>query len=329
MRRAIYSNRPDAWKRICDHPDICIAPRRLIKIIHASTNTPVVATEDLAKTPTWLWLNDAVTEGTALLYWRVSSYKFDSDKARRLARLASISRNVYLVDVTPFCGGIETIYGTWRYIDRGIIGYQHQYAFAGDHAEMHNGEVVPSLDPGLNAWKIAPHCILERSPIRRNRRIVDCSYDKKEHDAYQQKRETLFATKKTPQPILTALADTVHAFETRRDAVLAEAVPGSMIIVNLDSYAKWYRAHGMESSTYAKPADVSQCQSIVFAEPPIIYPFRRIHIEAQAPDDCKVVDVRGDAKVDTFLGDRTDKETGGIDQFCKLLSEEHANLSNR
>lgn len=327
MKRVVYSGAADAWMRIDHSPEVCILPRRLISVLRRTMACNLVATEDLSRTPTWLWLNEAVQEGTALFYVRVSSYKFDSDKARRLERLAEISRNVYLVDVTPFCGNIMNLYDTWRFIDRSILGYQHHYAFAGGHHEVYNDRVVSSLDPQLNASKIAPHCILDRNPILEKRSTIDVRSSKIERDQYIEKREALFASKRSPQPILTGLADLVHSFDSRRSAVLDVANKNDLIIVNLDSYAKWYRDRGLNAATYSKPNEVQSYARIVFAEPPIIYPFRRIHIEADAGLDCEAIEICGDNKVDSFLSNRSNDELGSINDFCRLLREEHESLS--
>jgi len=326
MIRAVYSGRSDAWNLMDGEPEICIAPRRMMK--EYSGVCPLVAVEDLSKTPTWLWLNEAIQEQTALLYVRVSSYKFDSDKARRLERLAMISRNVFLLDVTPFCAGIETLYDTWRYIDRSILGYQHHYACAGAHYEVFDGGIVPSLDLRLNAHKIAPHCQLESSPVRPNRTAQTVAPTDKEAALYASRREEMFARHKTPQPIVTRLADTVHAFESRRNHVMDISTDKDIVIVNIDSHAKWYRDNGRDVMTYSKPRGASSYARAVFAEAPIVYPHRKIHIEADLAHDCEVIDVHGDCKVDAYLWGRIDTAMQEIDLFCNELRSEHARLSN-
>lgn len=310
MLKVLYTN------RICDFSaEVTIAPKRACRNLKNS-----VPVEDLTKTPTWLKLNEQVQPGTSLLFVNVSQYyKVNSEKARHLERLAEISRNVHLLDVTPFCESIASLYITWRYIDRNILGYQHHYAFAGGHAERHGDKIVSSLDFDLNVTKIAPHCRIEKNPVRDNRRTVKCEYDASENKAYRDYRERLFATKKTPQPIITGLADLVHAFESRRK--LAESFPGAVIIANLDTYAQHYRQRGFAAGTYAKPPDVTQANRIVFAEPPIVYTHRRLHIEMSAPVDCEVIDVRGDSKVDYYLGGRIDQETHDVGLFCRKLIE--------
>lgn len=255
-----------------------------------------------------------------MLFVNVSQYyKVNSEKARCLDRLAEISRNVHLLDATPFCESIESLYITWRYVDRQILGYQHHYAFAGGHAERHGDKIVSSLDFDLNVSKIAPHCRIEKNPVRENRRVVRCEHTLAERQAYRDNRERLFATKKTPQPIITELADLVHAFDSRWKVV--ESFRGAIVIVNLDSYAHRYRQRGFVAGTYAKPPNVTQAKKIVFAEPPIVYTHRRLHIEMAAPVDCEIIDVRGDAKIDDYLGGRIDQETRDVGLFCRKLIE--------
>lgn len=300
--------------------DIQIAPKTVAKAMPRC-----YAVEDLDKTPTWLELNERVGKTTHLLLNRVSSYyKVNSEKARRLSRLAETASDVSMVDVTPFCESIESLYMTWRYIDRTILGYQHHYAFAGGHYEKHGDKIVSSLDFDLNASKIAPHCELRKSPVRSNRQVITCKYTDEEQQEYQEKRASLFSTKKSPQPIITGLADLVHAFETRRKAILDCSSGNTLVVVNVNSYARWFKDRGRNACTYAKSVDPSAFDRIVFAEPPIVYTYRRLHIESKASDDCEVVDVRGDSKVDTYLCDRIAKETGDIGRFCRILKEKQS-----
>lgn len=311
MNRVVYSNRFPAVDAIV------IAPKRLGRQF-----VGCVSIEDITKTPTWLSLNERIQENTPLCFVMSSSYyKVNSVKARCLERLAEISRNVTLFDVTPFCESIESLYVTWRYVDRSILGYQHYYAYAGGHAEQHGDKIVSSLDYDLSVAKIAPHCRIEKNPVRSKRHVIDCQYTASEHRAYQEARSHLFATKKTPQPIVTALSDLVHSFETRRNAVLSAITDDSVVITNLAGYAEHYRKHGLRAGTYAKPPDVCNANQIVFAEAPVVYTYRRLHIEMAAPHGCEIVDVRGDAKIDTFLGERTDQETGNVRKFCDKLIE--------
>lgn len=300
--------------------DIQIAPKKL-----AAKLPRCYAVEDLNKTATWLELNERISNQTRLVFNRVSSYyKVNSDKARRLERLSEMSKSVSMIDVTPFCESIESLYMTWRYIDRSILGYQHHYAFAGGHYEKHGNKVVSSLDFDLNASKIAPHCKLAKSPIRDKRSIVECQYTSCEHGMYDKQRDVLFSTKTTPQPIITGLADLVHSFETRRSAALDCSTGNSLVVVNVNSYAKWFKDRGRNCCTYAKPVDSSPFDRIVFAEPPIVYTYRRLHIESQARLDCEIIDVRGSSKLDRYLSDRIATETGDIGRFCRILKEKQS-----
>lgn len=297
--------------------DVHIAPKCLCAKLKKAY--PI---ENLADTEVWLTLNERVRYGASVVFNRVSSYyKVNSDKARRLERLAQASGNVRIIDVTPFCESIESLYMSWRYIDRTILGYQHHYAFAGGHYEKHGEKIVSSLDFDLNASKIAPHCELRKSPVRNNRSVVYCEYSPSELDEYDKQRELLFSTKKTVQPIITRLADIVHAFETRRNATLDCSTGNALIVVNVNSYAQWFNDRGRVACTYANPIDCGKFDRIVFGEPPIVYTHRRLHIESKAHDDCEIIDVRGNAKVDGYLCDRIAKETGDIGRFCRILKE--------
>lgn len=303
-----------------DSQGLVFGPRAM-----SSKCNSLIAIEDIDKTPTWLRINNIIGRGSPITLLNVSHYKVESDKARRLAWIAETSGNVTLVDAVPFYGSIDNLYLPLRYVSRDILGYQHHYAFAGGHAEIHEGKIVSAHDYQLNAKKLAPHCTITSNPLKRSR-VIECVYSDEELRAYQDYRNSLFATKTTAQPIITGLADLMHGTTTRRNVVLDSVPKDGIVVVNLESYAATYRSHGVRAGTYSKRPDVSNASSIVFAEPPIVYTHRRIQIEASAPPTVEIIDITGNSKIDSFLFGRIMEERNNISRFCEALL--NASLSN-
>lgn len=320
--RVIYSNRAEAFREVCSAPEIYLAPKERLVVLQKCVPCKVTAVEDIDKTDTWLWLNEAVQRGTPIIYERVARYyKMTSDKARKLSRLADVSGNVSIVDIVPFCEDIKMLYMTWRYIDRAILGHAHFYAFAGGHAEMFGDQIVGSLDSLLLAHKIRPHSITERSMPSTQRETVNLSFTEAEHQTYLSKREALFASNRTPQPILTRLADTSHAFATRRTSVnqLTRRFRRPAVICNMADFANEYR-DSAASGTYSKPPkNLHECDGVIFAEPPIVHSYRRFDIESELNDGATVIDVVGNTKVDAFLCGRTRDEVTSVISFMDKL----------
>lgn len=322
VRRAIYSPRLDAYREVCPDPEIYIAPKAIIPNLKKFVSCPLVAVEDVTKTDTWLWLNEAVREGTRLVYDRVSRYyKVESDKARRLSRLAEIGR-VCLVDIVPFCEHRRSLYMPWRYVSRSVLGHAHYYAFAGDHGEEIDGRIVNALDEGLLAGKIAPFVAACEPRTGGNRRIVSLAFTDAEQAAYAELREQMFAKYRTPQPIVTRLGDLSHKFTTRLDGVAALLGSDTAVICNLASYADRYKemVSGVAVGTYAKPPRrLADCCRVVFAEPPIVMTYKRLDIEAMVAPGAEIIDIVGDTKVDKFLCGRVANELSGIDRFMEAV----------
>lgn len=299
---------------------LVIGPRAM-----SSRFSTFVAIEDIAKTPTWLRLNNIIGRGTPLTFINVAHYKVESDKARRLAWIAEASGNVTLVDSVPFYGTIANLYLPLRYVSRNILGYQHHYAFSSGHAEIHNGRIVSAHDYKLNASKLSPHCQFARNPLGSSR-VIECKYSDEELSAYMDYRNVLFDTKTTSQPIITGLADLMHGTDTRKKSVIDNTPNDGVVIVNLESYAATYRSYGIAAGTYSKRPDVSRASALVFAEPPIVYTHRRIQIESTAPPGATIIDITGNSKVDAFLFGRIMEERNNISLFCDELI--NASLSN-
>jgi len=330
--RAVYSRRLDAYRDVCPDPEVYLAPRARIPLLRPLVRCPLTAIEDLDDTPTWLWLNEVVRDGTRMVYDRTARYsKVESDRGRRLSRLAEVGR-AHLVDLTPFCEDVRALYLPWRYVCRTVLGYTHYYAFSGGHAEEVDGRIVSALDPGLLAGKIAPFCAGCEPRTLAERKTVPLRFTPAEHQEYARKREELFARYRTPQPILTRLADLSHGFETRRSTATDLLRPGDAVVCNMDAYARRYRERvpGVRAGTYAKPPrGLEECSRLVLAEPPIVQTYHRWDLEAVLPEGAEVVELVGDCKVDRFLCGRIEQERADIDAFmeglrARLSTEERA-----
>jgi hypothetical protein len=321
MRRIIYSTDVEAWKLVCDKPELYICPRSRVAAVEKIVNCPVIAVEDVTDTPTWLRVNSMARDGIPIVYDRVARYyKVGNEKARRLSRLAEIG-TVSLVDIVPFCEHRQFLYMPVRYVNRTILGYSHFYAFSGGHMEEIDGRIVHSLDCDLLSSKLSPHVALCRPAPGPKPRVVLVEATDEERAGYAARREELFEKCKTPIPILTRLADYSHATESRREAVRQLCVPGTCVITNIGPYAAVYKSFSVDVGTYdTPPKTLAACTRLVFAEPPIAITYRRFDIEAQLSAHCEVFDIVGRLKVDLFLSGRIAYERNEISTFMGALN---------
>lgn len=337
---AVYSAAPDAAQLLTqgDTVSFYICPKERISSLCSFFSCPLIAAEDLTKTPTWLWCNEAANEQSVLIYDRMSRYyRVSSEIARRLEKLAEAVQSVYLVDIIPFCEDIQYLYMPWRYINRSILGYAHYYAFRENYAEMQaDGTIVRAHDHGHLSKKLAPHCRVERpAALIAQRQRIEVSSSEAEQKDYSELRNQLFEIHTTPQPIITRLADYSHASASRRALVcdVARSSPGrSAIICNLSAYASWYRSQLRDihaiCCTYNKPdKNLTECDRVIYAEPPIVQSFRIFDIEALLPLSAHAVRIQGALKVDVYLDERLTKELSQIDAFTRTLwSTTHASV---
>lgn len=334
MIAATYSAALDAAHTFerADRASFYVCPKERIPMLRPFFQCPIIAVEDLTKTPTWLWCNEAVNERSVLIYDRVSRYyRVSSEIARRLEKLAEAARHVYLVDIVPFCEDIQYLYMPWRYVNRSILGYAHYYAFRENYAEMQtDGTIVRCHDHGHLSRKLAPYCRVDRSSaLVAQRQRADVSSSTLEQKDYQDLRNQLFEIQTTPQPIITRLADYSHATDSRRSFVceIAGSFSGRIALVcNLSTYASWYRSRLTDSRivccTYSKPdKKLSECDTVIYAEPSIVQSFRFFDIEALLPTSARAIRVHGSLKVDRYLDERLTKEVSQVDAFMKTLWE--------
>lgn len=339
MKSAVYSTDPAAAQRLVDpqQATFYVCPKAQMPALRSLPMPPAVAVEDLTKTPTWLWCNEVLNDQSTLIYDRVSRYyRVSSEVSRRLERLAEVAAHTYLVDIIPFCEDVQYLYMPWRYVNRSILGYAHYYAFRENYAEMlPDGKIVRCHDYAHLSRKLAPSCIVERlSALLAKRQRVEIVATEAEQHEYKTLRDQLFEMHTTPQPIVTRLADYSHATPSRRETVceIAGSFSGRVALVcNLSTYASFYHAKLSRSvvcCSYSTPSQaLSECDVVVYAEPPIVQSFRFFDIESLLPPSALAIRVFGELKVDRYLDERLTKEISQVDAFTKTLWEQcHAGL---
>lgn len=302
-----------------------IAPRAL-----------VVPFERLEDRDTWLTLNAMAGPDTALVMECVTRYpKITSGKFVNLQRLSKLVGHRCLVDVVPFTLGIEYLYTPYSYLDRGILGYAHWYAFREGNIEQdETGAVVSSHDPALLARKAATVTTCDGSALLSARAALSVPADAGEHAGYAERKAVLFAEHVNPTKIVTRLADHAHAFRSRTAAVVAHVrdLPGrTLVLTNLGSYAdrlgKALTKGGGRDATATSFAlavereDLAAFDHLVHAEAPIVKSYLALDVEGAMRRDATVTVVRGDTRVDGYLNDRWSRETGGIASFTTALME--------
>ncbi|QRE76921.1 hypothetical protein [Methylobacterium aquaticum] len=300
----------------------------------------VVPFERLEDRDTWLTLNAIAGPDTALVMECVSRYpKITSGKFVNLQRLSKLCGHRCLVDVVPFTLGIEYIYTPYSYLDRGILGYAHWYAFREGNIEQDEaGNVVSSHDPVLLARKIAQVTTCDGSALLASRAVLPVDADASEHAGYAERKAALFAEHTNPTKIVTRLADHAHAFKSRTAAVVdhVRRLPGrALVLTNLGSYAdrlgKALTKAGARDavatsfSLAVERNDLGAFDHLVYAEAPIVKSYLALDVEGAMRRDATVTDVRGDTRVDSFLHDRWSRETGGIEALtAALMGVRHA-----
>ncbi|BCM83716.1 hypothetical protein [Methylobacterium indicum] len=302
-----------------------IAPRAL-----------VVPFERLEDRDTWLTLNSMAGPDTALVMEGVARYpKISSGKFVNLQRLSKLCGHRCLVDVVPLTLGMEFVYTPYSYLDRGILGYAHWYAFRENNLEQGpDGETVSAHDPAVVARKIAPVTTCDGSALLASRSALDVVSDAGEHAGYAERKAALFAEHTNPTKIVTRLADHAHAFKSRTGAVVSHVrgLPGrALVLTNLGSYAdrlgKALAKAGARDavatsfSLAVERDDLGGFDHLVYAEAPIVKSYLALDVKAAMRRDATVTDVRGDTRVDAFLHDRWGRETGAISALTAALLE--------
>lgn len=292
------------------------------------------AYEDIGKTDVWLSIHSLVGDGCGLLLQDPARYPSPTTEKSRMIRRLSMSFPVerkLIVDIVPFTEGPESLYTCVSYIDRGILGYAHNYAWRANYdEECEDGQVRRAHDPKTIAPKLAPWCQIDYAALEVPSRLVAFSETDEELEVYRKRRDHLFNTERNPGRIITRLADTAHAFNSRRQAllrVLPEVPDTHVIVTNLASEALSVRALIKEAgfrhrcTSYAKlpgwPVD-----GVVYLEAPIVGAHRRLDLESRIGEGGRSTWLLGTTGVDRHLHGETQREIKVIDALVKELRHE-------
>ena len=293
-----------------------------------------VTYEDVTKRDEWLHINSIISPNSVLVLENPSRYpKISSQKFGHLKRLSMQLEHKALVDIVPFTLDVQYLYTPLAYLDRAILGYAHYYAFRENYYEKDDDGVVRSAhDFDVLAKKMKLTCDIDYdSFLCRNRELIEVEATTDEHCRYQAKREELFSKEKSPQRIITRLADTVHAFESRLNILLdlLSSLQGRTVVYcNLGTYAK--RVQQAIKSAKIKGVQVTSYQTghsksadnCVYYESPIVKSYFLLDAESRLPEYCNVYHFLGDTKVDQYLYGLIDHEIGQINALTQELYHE-------
>lgn len=291
--------------------------------------------EDMGKTNEWLTINALVSAQTALILDNPSRYpKITSQKVLMLERLEKMIKPSAkaLVDIVPFTLDIQYLYTPYSYMGREILGYAHYYAFRENYHEQDlQGRVRMSHDFDLLAEKVKPITEIDYSRFLCSQRTtVNVESTAAERDRYQTLREECFSVATfTPRVAITALADLVHGFESRLDAMLdiASGLSGKTVVMtNLGTYAKRAQAllkkNGIDAiATSYQSGFTGHFDNCIYLESPIVKTYFLLDAESRLPPSTKVFHVLGDTKVDELLYKNLTTEINQIDEFTRELSK--------
>jgi hypothetical protein len=161
--------------------------------------------------------------------------------------------------------------------------------------------------------------------------VVDCPITTDEAAQYATRKDELFSVEKSPQRIVTRLADTAHAFQSRTTRlleVLAECHGQTLVLCNLASYAKRAQSaakaanfRNVVATSYqvAMREDVASFDNVVYLESPIVNSYYLLDVEAALPSHCNVFHFCSNAKVDQYLFGEIDRELRQIHGLTKEL----------
>lgn len=296
-----------------------------------------VAYEDVTKTATWLHINSIMDDSSTLVFENPSRYpKITSEKFGYLKRLSMQVAHKAIVDIVPFTLDTEYLYTPLAYLDRGILGYAHYYAWRENYHERDDHGVVRAAhDPDVIAPRLAQVARIDyRRFLCANRTTVNVQTTPGEHESYAAKKAELFAEYTSPQKIVTRLADYMHAFESRRQALYQLLpLPGRTVIyTNLSSYATRLsadlKAQGLHKNvtvTSYQTGDNSDADNCIYFESPIVNSYYLLDAESKLPEAAHVYHFLSDAKVDRLLYDTVTSELGQIDELTQELWYEQEN----
>lgn len=286
--------------------------------------------EDLTKDNEWLTINSILNENTILIMENPSRYPLiTSKKYEYLYRLAMKAKSKYIIDIVPFTLDIAYLYTTYVYISRTVLGHAHFYAFRENYKEqLEDGTIVSGHDHKLLAKKIMKVTEIDYSAfLIESREVVKVKSTSDEAERYQIKKDELFKKEKSITRIITRLADTAHAFSSRRKKIveLALSLEGTTVIYfNLVSYATAIKKmigknKNIICTSYQK-GHSGEIDSIIYAESPIVKSYFLLDAESRAKADTKVFHILGDMGVDTHLYSKIESELSQINSLTKEMS---------
>lgn len=300
--------------------------------LDTSCNVRYFAYEDMTKTDEWLTVNSLLSDSTALILDNFSRYpKIASEKFKSLYRIEKRLKAKAIADIVPFTMDIQYLYTPFSLLGRDILGYSHYYAFRENYHEADaNGNVRFSHDFDLLTDKIAPFAEIDYLAfLCPDRAIIEAPATANESAMYQSARDEMFAAKEfSPQRVVTKLADLVHAFDSRIQAVIDHLprVKGrTLILTNLLSYAKQAQeackdaGFDVVATSYqiGTNGDFDNC---IYLESPIVKSYFLLDVESKLRDSCKVFHVVGDTKVDQHLYKTLIDELTQINDFTQELN---------
>lgn len=336
---ALYS-KDRAERRAVMDAFITSAPGPVIHVYPKNLGSPPIRSgvysvtyEALTDREPWLHVNGLLGPSTSLLLENPARYPVaTTPKSRALRRLSMQVSRKLLVDFVPFTQSMECLYTPLSYLSRSILGFAHNYVWRENYQEVcEDGVIRASHDPAVVARKMALYCRVSYASFLQPRQVVSCSATVAEHEVYAARREELFSRETNPQRIITRLADTAHAFESRTRALLdlARQVDGPVLVAcNLASYAQRAQAaaraaglrHVRATSYQLGLRDQGEPPAhMVYLESPIVDSYYLLDIEASLPDGCQVWHFRGDTKVDLYLFGQIDRELDAIQALTKEL----------
>lgn len=315
-------------------PIIYVYPKNMDAQRLTLPNAYSVTYEAIDDRETWLHINALIGDSTVLIMENPSRYpKATTPKSRTLRRLSMQVQTKAIVDIVPFTEDIQYLYTPLSFLSRSILGYAHYYAFRENYQEMDEAGIIRSAhDYDVLAGKMKGVCQCDYNGFMlRNRTVVDCPITADEQAQYDARREELFGVEKSPQRIVTRLADTAHAFQSRTDRlldVLAECAGQTLVLCNLASYAKRAQAaaksagfRNVMTTSYqvAMREELASFDNVVYLESPIVNSYYLLDVEAALPTHCNVYHFLGDAKVDKYLFSEIDRELRQIHGLTKEL----------
>lgn len=339
MRKAIfskdYSKRASFTQKFLSEArcsiGIYIYPKNREKEVERLPRIHYFTYENIGETENWLKINSLISSQTAVFFDNPSRYpKISSPKHGFLSKLGKLTKNKAILDIVPFTLDIQYLYTPFSYLGRDILGYAHYYAFRENYKELDaDGQVRFSHDFDLLADKIESVSEIDYPCfLCQERTVVNVRATEDEDKSYSVLRDSLFGAKSfSPSVTVTKLADRVHAFDSRKMALidlLSRLKGKTVVLTNLKSYAKdaekFATDHGFSVTATSYQLGINKSfDNCIYLESPIVKSYYLLDIESKLDPSCNVFHVLGDTKVDRYLYKNLSDEITQIDEFTKEL----------